>query len=113
MMYDAGIQLNEAYGKEIIKQQAYLWEHNVEYIYRLSRDKIQSLGLDNIPEILSINCTPSTNDNKLWKILTKKAIPRTTILKIDKQLATSTKTFGYTVYHRKKQAENITPAARN
>mmetsp|Transcript_21942 Transcript_21942/g.49222 ORF Transcript_21942/g.49222 Transcript_21942/m.49222 type:complete len:188 (-) Transcript_21942:27-590(-) len=111
MLY-AGNELKHEYGKAVFKQIEYLCIHDVEHIFGISSVHMPVLQpqLMTIDGILSVHRTNTTDSKGTWRLLTKHDIPRSSLLQLDKQLATIHPTFDFVPYRKQKHSETLLPA---
>jgi len=111
MLY-AGTELKHEYGKAVFKQIESLRTHTVEHIFGISSVHMPVLqpNLIAIDGILSVHRTNTTDSKGTWRILTKHDIPRSSLLQLDKQLATIHPTFDFVPYRKQKHSETLLPA---
>jgi len=89
MLY-AGTELKHEYRKAVFKQIKYLRTNTVEHIFGISSVHMPVLqpNLMAIDGILSVHRTNTTDSKGTWRLLTKHDIPRSSLLQLDKRLAT-------------------------
>ena len=111
MLY-AGTELKHEYRKAVFKQIESLRTHTVEHIFGISSVHMPVLqpNLMAIDGILSVHRTNTTDSKGTWRILTKHDIPRSSLLQLDKQLATIHPTFEFVPYRKQKHSETLLPA---
>jgi len=111
MLY-AGTELKHEYRKAVFKQIKYLRTNTVEHIFGISSVHMPVLqpNLMAIDGILSVHRTNTTDSKGTWRILTKHDIPRSSLLQLDKQLATIHPTFDFVPYRKQKHSETLLPA---
>ena len=109
-----GNDLKNEYSKAVFKQIEHLKEHSIKNFYGISPVHMPVLQHQQmaINGLISVQVTNTTDTKGSWCLLTRHNISQSSLLQINKQLATAHPTFDFLSYRKEKNYETISPATK-